>query len=261
MMQNGMLPIAEHASQLAKLLDRAADPLRWLGVAEWLTVASGITSVHFDTIRFNDAYGYCGSGDQFEAARDTLLQQYVTELTRFTYCWASLECAVKTIDPPAPSRKRKGKIDRACYYIKRHSPSDKGVLYYWDVLHDFRQLLVSVEEDKALQRFKAPCFVSARSLGLYVIYAIRNQFAHGALCIPLPDEDNRPRSHYLPLVELATRITLMSIQHLLAGAHASYTHTWEMLSDDGDELEHEFHRFLASLHIDRPANDGQLRLL
>ena len=183
----------------------------------------------------------------------------MTELTRFTYCWASLECAIEAINPPAAPRK--GKINRACYYIQRHSPDDKGVLHYWDVLHDFRQLLSSAGEDKVLQRFRAPSFVSARSLGLYVIYAIRNQLAHGALYVPLPDEDNRPQSHYLPLTELATRIALMSIQHLLAGAHVSYTHTWEALSDDGDELEHEFHQFLASLHINRPENDGQLRLL
>ena len=61
-MQNGMLSITKHASQLAKFLDHTAEPSRWLGVAEWLTVASGIASVHFDVIRFNDAHTVTAAG-------------------------------------------------------------------------------------------------------------------------------------------------------------------------------------------------------
>ena len=257
--QSNMISLAQHASELAKLLDQARDPSMWRQTVEWLMVASGIRGVHFDVIRFDDSYGWCSSADEFSAAREELLQQYVTELTLFTYCWSALECAVEAIAPPeAPER---GKINGACYYIHQHSPHDNGVPCYKNELHDFWQLIVKSEEAKILRRFNFPSFVSTRSLALYVIYPLRNQFAHGALYFPLPDSDNRPRSEYVHLIQSASRLTLMSIQHLLAAAHENYnTHTWEASHLDGDLTEHEFHAFLASLHIrkQRPDDNGWL---
>ena len=258
-MQNRMNLINEHASQLAKFLHHTEDPYVWRHVAEWLSVASGIVRVRFDTIRFDEDHGMCSPADEFNAAREQLLQRYVTELTRFTYCWVALECAVDTI---APSKAlQRGKINGACYYIQQHSPDDKGVLYYWDVLDDFRQTLVDSGETNTLKRFRSPSFVSIRSLALYVIYSIRNKFAHGVLHLPIPDSENRPRSHHVQLIEHASRLTLMSIQHLLAAAHKTYVHTWKATLDDGELVEHEFHPFLSSLHVKKPPINNNRRLI
>lgn len=220
-------------------------------------VASGIVSVRFDCIRFDDNFGWCAPADEFHDAREKLLQNYVTELTRFTYCWAALECAIETIAPPhAP---RSGKINDACFYIKSHSPNDKGFLHFWDMLADFRQILVNSGEHSVLNRFTLPSFASFRSAAIYVIYKIRNNFVHGKLYFPLPDSNNQPKSDYVQLVHLASGLTLISIQHLLAAAHTGYVKTWE---SNHDELEHEFHAFLALLHIKKryDGDDGRLNL-
>ena len=257
--QNNMISLAEHASELAKLLGFIEDPDAWVPIQEWLKVASGIRSVRFETVQFDDSHGWCESADEFYNARDELLQRYVTELTRFTYCWAALECAVEVIDPPdAPQR---GKINKACYYIQQHSSNDRGVPWYCDVLSDLREIVYNLEEPKISNRFKRPpSFVLIRSLAMYVIYSLRNQFAHGALHLPFPDEDHRPQSPYVGLIQLASRLTLMSIQHLLAAAHRADFLTWEAIHDDG-EVEHEFDTFLASLHVKRRPIEGQLRLI
>ena len=258
-----MISLAEHASELAKLLGRIEDPDAWLPMQEWLEVASGIRSVRFEIVQFDDSYGWCGLADEFNNAREELLQRYVTELTRFTYGWAALECAVEVIDPPdAP---QPGKINNACYYIQKHSSNDRGIPCYCDVLSDLREIVYNLEETKISNRFKQPpSFVSGRSLALYGIYSLRNQFAHGALHLPLPDEDHRPRSPYVRLIQLASRLTLMSIQHLLAAAHWANFFTWEAIHDEG-EVEHKLDTFLASLHVklhvkSRP-NEDQLRLI
>ena len=257
-MPDNMIPVADHASRLAKLLEHTSDPSIWEQLADSLTVASAIVSVRLDLIRFDEQYGWCKFADEFTSARQQLLQHYVTELTRFTYCWGALDSAIQTLAPP-PAPKR-GRINDACYYIQRHSADDNGVCYYWDTLGDFRQALADSEELDILPRFRPPPFVSRRSLALYVIYPVRNRFAHGTLTFPLPDADNRPRAPHVTLVQLASRLTLMSIQHLLAAAHQTHLHTWEAV-EDGEDIEHEFHAFLRSLHVRRPSHSNNLRLL
>lgn len=254
-----MISITEHASQLATVLDQTKEPELWMKLKEWLTAASGIVSVRFDTIRYDDSHGWCSPADEFNSARDVLLQQYVTELTRFTYCWTALESTVDVIDPPRAAQR--GKINGACYYIQQHSPDDNGVTCYRHVLYDFRQLLTDCGEVDVHKRFRSPEFVSTRSLALYVIRYVRNRFAHGTLHLPIPDSENQPTSPYVPLIQLASRLTLMSIQHLLAAAHETHVHTWKAILDDGFEIEHEFHAFLASLHIKKPTLDGNARLV
>ena len=258
-MHDQMISITEHASGLATVLDQTEEPDLWRKLHEWLTAASGIVSVRFDTIRYDDSHGWCAPADEFNSARDVLLQQYVTELTRFTYCWTALESMVDVIDLPTAAQR--GKINSACYYIQQHSPNDNGVVYYRHVLHDFRQMLGECGEVDIYKRFRYPEFVSIRSLALYVIYYVRNSFAHGTLYVPIPDSENQPTSPYVPLIQLASRLTLMSIQHLLAAVHETYAHTWEAILDDGLEVEHEFHAFLASLHVKKPPFHGNVRLV
>ena len=257
-MKHNLLTTSEHASALATFLDQTEGPSMWMDVKEWLIVASGIGSVTLDTRQFDDNIGWCRFADEFMEARDRLLQDYVTELTRFTYCWAALECAVDAIDPP--SAPRRGKINSACCYITENSQSANGVCYYTELLYDFRQRLVECREQRVLCRFDSPSFVSINSQALYVIYRVRNQFAHAELTLPLPDSNNKPRSPYIPLVQLASRLTLMSIQHLVGAAHKKYAHTWEATLEDGEEVEHEFHAFLNTLHVKREYSQNR-RLL
>lgn len=222
-MHDHMISITEHASRLAKFFDQTEEPNLWRKPTEWLTTASGIVAVRFDTIRYDDSHGWCAPAGEFNSAHDALLQRYVTELTRFTYCWIALESVVDVIAPPKAAQR--GKINCACYYIQQHSPDDNGVVYYRHVLHDFRQTLIDCGELKVHERFRSRAHVSIRALALYVIYYVRNRFAHGTLHLPIPDPENQPQSPYVPLIQLASRLTLMSIQHLLAAAHETYVHT------------------------------------
>lgn len=249
-----MIPIPEHASEICKILEHTEEPMLWNNLGDWLTVASGIVSVRFNSIRFDDNFGWCSSADEFNQAREQLFQQCVSELTRFTYCWGALECAIDIVDPiraPQP-----GKINNAAYYIGNRSPQDRGFPLYSDVLGRFRQILIDElpEEKNILSRFEAPPFVPFRALGMYVIYCFRNQFAHGALDFPLPDPENQPNNPYTQLIPLASRLVLLSIQHLLAATHKEHTETWIDFVK-GEEEEREFHSYLRSLHLERPTDD------
>jgi len=52
-------------------------------------------------------------------------------------------------------------------------------------------------------------------IGLYAVYELRNQFAHGSIEFPEPDEENRPISDHESMVSHASRVALLELQMLL----------------------------------------------
>jgi hypothetical protein len=249
-----MISTTEHAAAIAKIVSTAGEPDIWAGVTDRLTIASGIVSVRFDSARFDDQFGYCSSADEFMQSREKLLKGYVTQLTRFTYLWSALESVIETLHlPEAPER---GKIGRACSFIKTASPDDRGFPGYVDVLSEFKLVLESEPslEPKVLARFEtAPAFVSARGLGLYVVYQVRNRFFHGKIGTPWPDGERSTRSPYAKLVGLGSRLVLLSIQHLLDAAHVRFSSC-----EDADDCV-DFQLRLRVLHLKRQP-EAQLSL-
>ena len=65
-----------------------------------------------------------------------------------------------------------------------------------------------------VDEIKAQNEVATEGLGLFVVYKFRNEFAHGDMVFPVPDNEHRPISDAPNLIKCATRIVLLSIQML-----------------------------------------------
>ena len=65
------------------------------------------------------------------------------------------------------------------------------------------------------KRYKMAKNTGCLCSGLFIVYELRNLFAHGSLNFPEPDENNQPISSHQAMVSHATRIVLLSIQMLL----------------------------------------------
>lgn len=231
--------------------------IEWPHQFDWLNVASGIVKVDFDVIRYDKDFGYCGSADDWHGAREESLQEYITELTRFTYVWCALESLIDDIKtPPAPV---KGKINKICQYMKDNLKADYIITPYEQLLSNLNNILISsdVYEPEILERFKGADCVSTHGTGLYVIYKLRNLFVHGAIGFPLPDEDNKPTSKYPDVVSISSRIILLSLQMIwLAHYKNSDLRSriyWDCyLEDEENEYEYCISEILRNFHLDNP---------
>ena len=231
--------------------------IEWPNQFDWLNVAAGIVKVDFDVIRHDKDFGYCGSADDWHGAREESLQKYITEFTRFTYVWGALESLIADINtPPAPV---KGNINSICQYMKNNLKADDIITPYEQLLGDLINILISsdVNEPKILDRFKGADHVSIHGTGLYVIYKLRNLFAHGVIRFPLPDEDNKSTSKYPDLVYISSRIVLLSLQMIwLAYYKDSDLRSriyWDCYPEDEEnDYEYCINEILKNLHLDNP---------
>lgn len=211
------VPLRQHAARLAEVLVLRESPSRWCGVCDWLTVAAAVGDVELNTARYNSSYGWCSSADQYDDAREELLRRFVGDYSVFSFIWGALESAVSLIDPPKHAIKSKrGKIRDAAYLLKHHfeaKPEVTGLT---------QEVALFCESARACIGFSAVdsrlCELAefgGAGIGLYAVYELRNQFAHGSIELPVPDEENRPISEHESMVVHASRVVLLQLQMLL----------------------------------------------
>lgn len=189
----------------------------WIGVHDWLLVASSVISVKVDTIQHNSNFGWCCPGDEFDEAREVLLEKFVKNLTVFGFAWGALEAVIDAIRPPPhPDKSKRGKIGNACNFLKQTFYMRENVLGLEEEIDHFRSLARQcIGYESVERRLKNAGSVGLPGIGLYTVYELRNLFAHGSLTFPFPDEENRPISEHSDMVMHATRIILLQIQMLL----------------------------------------------
>lgn len=212
-----LLPVHSHAARIVDVLALREDPSEWFGVCEWLQVASSVQDVTVNTGRFNTSYGWCSSADEYDDAREELLRKFVHEYSIFSFIWGAIESSLTLISPPKhPDRAKRGKIRDASYYLKSAFQNRSEITGLTEEVSKFceaaRSCLGSSAVDARLAEL--PEF-GAAGIGLYVVYELRNQFAHGAIEFPQPDEENRPISDHESMVSSASRVALLQLQMLL----------------------------------------------
>lgn len=247
-----MKEISQHCSDLSKLISGYEPNIEWPNQFEWLNIASGIKKVEFDITRFDTCYGYCSDADHWHGAREELLEMYITELTRFSYVWGALESLIDELNPPpAPDR---GKINEICYYIKNRLEYSDIINSYINLLNELRQILGAsdVSERNILQRFHASEYISEHGIGLFVIYKIRNRFAHGSISFPMPDEENRPKSNYSKMVFLSTRIVLLSMQMIWMAFYKNINLKSKLHWESDEDEEYTVELILRNIHLKEP---------
>lgn len=100
--------------------------------------------------------------------------------------------------------------------MKENPQLEIPIPLYNDVLADLLDKIRKVKHYAHLEdRFKLRPFVNLSGVGLQVVYKVRNSFAHGSLRFSEPEEWNIFKPIDDEIVNLATRIVLLSIQMIL----------------------------------------------
>ncbi|AET69790.1 hypothetical protein Desor_4365 [Desulfosporosinus orientis DSM 765] len=217
-MKQTLLGIREHAACLSYLIGdiegQTKDRLKWNQISEWLDIASGIKKVSMNSAIFK-CNEMCSQAWEYDFERDSLLSKIVTQITIFNFVWGALESLIDYVSPKDVPTNR-GKVNAICDYLNENYKVNKPIVLYNDVL---AELLVNVKKvyhySELEEKFKLKSFVNLSGVGLQVVYKIRNKFSHGSLCFSEPEEWNLSKPVDDKIVNLATRIVLLSIQMVL----------------------------------------------
>jgi hypothetical protein len=255
-------PLNRHCSDLCTILEYA-NQMVWTEVAEWLHVAASVKSVEVDTIQYDEGFGWCSHADEFAMSQETLLSEFVAQLTVFSFVWGGLESALPRLNIPShPDKSKRGKIANACRHISRNYTNRIEILQYHEEVSLFRATLTGCHGyDKIDTRFAAVSEIGISGLGLYAVYVLRNKFAHGSLGFPLPDEENRPISGHVKLIAHATRIVLLSLQMLFEIYYKSSKRIIEFSwNSDFNREEYDVSALMRCFHMIRRYEPNQLGL-
>lgn len=226
--------IQEHCFLLAKLMYQLADIpdskgkkenehfyVSWLSTGDWLHIAASINDVSINTMNYDSDIILCGDGLRWEEERSEIIKKTTKLLIVFNFIWGSFENIAKIISPPEIKntiKKKRNIVDDCLYYLKKYYPQRDHLRFYDKILIQFRECIESHQKYKYLSKqFKIYPFCGIEGLGLHIVRIIRNDFAHGTAQIPLPPDEDDDKEHILlfHILELSSRLILMTIQMLL----------------------------------------------
>ncbi|OMF28675.1 hypothetical protein BK133_18660 [Paenibacillus sp. FSL H8-0548] len=216
--ESNLKDLRKHSNDLAKFmyyLEMYDRQNQWSQAAEWLEIASGIKEINFDLNDFNDSYGWCGHADSYDDRRELLLKKFITEISVFNFIWGSLESLIDIINPPEAPKYR-GKINSSCYYLKL--TDSLPLPLYKELLSKLNEHFSELNSYKdIIDEFRLKPFLNISGVALNVIYKVRNRLAHGALHFPQPedDEDIEYENRQIHLIQLCSRLILLSVQMLI----------------------------------------------
>lgn len=202
---------------------------KWIHMSDWLLLASGISNIDISTTKFDSSVIWDSGVMEYEDLRSEILTQLTKELTIFNYIWGSLETLIDdNISKEAINTF--GKINATTGWLKKNYKY-KPVNGYIELVDELKKLLIETNYCKDKLDFKyiykKYCYKSHVNLigfGLFLVYKIRNKFAHGATEMPYVNDDiyeNNDIDKYIhdlkerKIIELSSKITLLSIQMIL----------------------------------------------
>jgi len=253
MSQRVLKPIGQHCYDLAEAMGTIEPYDSMFVVSEWLRVAAAIKNVDIDWIRFDASFGWCSGADNYELAKEKIMQKFVTNLTVFMHAWGAVEAAIEAISPPPhPDKSKQGKISSACHYICTYFCNCLTITPYLEVVGQFYGLVSkSPSYEELMDQFTTRNGIGPEGFGLFAVYKLRNKFAHGDMIFPEPDAEHRIISDAPSVVECATRIVLLSIQMLVLVHCADKGFRIERpLSED--DVETPLTEWLRILHYQEP---------
>ncbi|MEO1256538.1 MAG: hypothetical protein AAFY41_16850, partial [Bacteroidota bacterium] len=215
-------------------------------VAGWLSLAACIESVNYDTSYFDPGGGVCGLADIWADRQASLQQKLVTEIARFQFCWAALETAIDSFVPA--TTKPRGKINQLCAFLKEQCNDTNNPLGYGELIDHIK---LQTNGDRKYQSiFKAvdnwPKFLSGHGYGVYCVYKLRNELAHGAFNIPVDSGDGD--EGLLTDIAVSSRIVLLTLHFLMMAKYPS--DSVEVFWKRHMTIDVPFEVFLKSVHID-----------
>lgn len=209
---NRLLALERHAWALAEYARDVSTYLgddRWLRCGDWLTMAAGLEEVVVDPARFDSAAMFCSMAVPYELARQRDTAAWALDLSRFLFAWNAFESLVAAACPPTALRR--GLIHGADALLDRHALE----LRHLNCTLETVAILAERHPDYAALAREARRLPQATA-AMQVAAKVRNRYVHGGLSIPAPDQWGDEASYARGLTRAATRLSLFSVQRLLA---------------------------------------------
>ena len=234
---------------------------------EWLDMCSGLEKVQIAPNKYDEGLLYCRNAWDYSVSKTELSSKLSTELVHFLFAWGALESLIKGI-VPNKQVKSYGKINALCGFLKEHNLANLLPAGY---LNEYEHMIALLRESVGYEevlvdlkmesqtRFSYKEYVDISGIGVYVVSKIRNNFVHGQMRFPEPEEYGGEQSSNVELIHTATRITLMTILTALIGEIKDNDFILEDAPDDG--MEHSALLYLLNLcsyHSDTIS--GQLKI-
>lgn len=252
-------PLKLHAYHLAKAMISIDGRIEYEDVHDWLLLASGIDKIEFDVAKYDSCLGYCEMADEYTFKKEKLTEEFVRNLAIFQFIWGSFEALMSELNlPEVPLKRGRTKVDSPCHYIKCNEKNEFKKLGYEHVFDQFKKTATKFFKPSDFQSyFSCKKHVSNYSQGLYVIYKIRNHFAHGGdglTRFPEPDRHDDGINYEANLMALSSRIVLLTIQMIILiyyGNPLEMIDCWWMKDFGEDRDEVPLAVVFSELQIDR----------
>ncbi|MDN3365388.1 hypothetical protein QU577_26865 [Priestia megaterium] len=209
-----VLSVDEHAWKLdciLRTLDINNLDERWTHICSWLQMASSVEQVNLVTEKFDSSLAFCSSARHFENERSNMLSKLATQISIFNFIWGAFESLIEVLEPliDGCNISSNGKISAARYIIRRKRIS--SFPSYQDSLEKLINFYSSLNNN-TLNHSR----VKYNEKGIFIVYSIRNQFAHGAYLLPdHPDDYESYQFDHTDLIEVSSTIVLLTMQMML----------------------------------------------
>lgn len=227
--------LSHHCARLSRLLEDD-DQYVWHRVVEWLDVASCIKGVEVDLLEHTPGIQMCSGAFHYSSSREVLLAEFIKELSIFSLVWSALESAAEIETFGILRNQKGGKISAVNKYLNSVYSTRTLLPGYLEELGKFG---IAAGQCYGYDRIRRKLSLSrpdasAACLAIDAVYSLRNEFAHGDLTFPEPDEDHEPVASNSNVVAHATRLVLLTIQMLALSLYAPATQSWpfELAADE-----------------------------
>jgi hypothetical protein len=150
-------------------------------------------------------------------------------------------------------------IDNLLFYLKEHYEPRKTIEGYDQTLNQLKEKISEhPDHSQWLSAFNRPPHVGVSGIGAHVVRVIRNNFAHGDIMLPIPEDWESPdlvRNERLhgEVIQVSSRIVLFTIQMLLLAYFKGQHFKVTCIIDQWDEREKDCVQvILQRLHLEDP---------
>lgn len=225
-------------------------------VANWFWIASSIVKVEYDGIRYDAAFSYCEPAYEYEFEKQKMHSNLINELTIFLYVYSGFEALLSNmaLDECPHS---KGKINAPKYFLKTEYETVFSLLpRYQNILVTLKDFVKQSSLRELDVMFGLDNCTGISGLGIKAVYKLRNKLAHGDYSFPEPLDWSGEIPLEPEIVNLSTRLVLMTIQMLFLAQDKGNFKTLQLYESEvitaGAEVEWDINEFsfLWGIHLD-----------
>ena len=152
---------------------------------------------------------------EYEDAKTKIMGPYILQLTIFSYIWSGFEIFLKEI-LKNNDIKNMGKINATTLLLLNRFRTKSPIIKFSDITNLFLKEIKNSSLKQVLYEVKIDKFTSKFGIPLKIIYKLRNQFVHGQIIFPEPENYSFANTKNLvKIIKYSSTIVLLYIQALL----------------------------------------------